>query len=256
MIKPLLKIFIPLGLMAVMIFQADITAASESMSEMELIMLERINQGRLEPVETAARLGAKPRSAAYLEGLSLLPLMPNALLQGTASDHSRDMLANGYFSKTALDGRGFDERIAASGYAGAATGESIAVITFRNFIEPRSAVELLFSRLFLKALSLDDQAANNLLNPAFGDVGISIASGVLTLGGVAYNVYLAACDFGVQRRSDPDTLAMADQLENLLNQARAGDAMSINMGLPPLRRDADLDRAAAEIADQTLGDPA
>jgi uncharacterized protein YkwD len=50
----------------------------------------------------------------------------NAKLTQAADGHSQDMSAQNYFSHTSLDGRTFDQRIDATGYAWSTAGENIA----------------------------------------------------------------------------------------------------------------------------------
>jgi uncharacterized protein YkwD len=50
----------------------------------------------------------------------------NSKLFNAAAGHSTDMAGNNYFSHTSLDGRSFDQRISAAGYAWTAVGENIA----------------------------------------------------------------------------------------------------------------------------------
>ena len=54
------------------------------------------------------------------------PVAYNAQLDAAAQAHSADMVANGYFSHTGLNGSTMASRAAAAGYTGTATGENIA----------------------------------------------------------------------------------------------------------------------------------
>lgn len=57
---------------------------------------------------------------------SLAPYVWNAELAEAAQSHCEDMVANDYFDHVGEDGSTFDERAAAAGYTGAASGENIA----------------------------------------------------------------------------------------------------------------------------------
>ena len=50
----------------------------------------------------------------------------NAKLTQAADGHSQDMAARNYFDHTSVDGRTFDQRISATGYAWSSAGENIA----------------------------------------------------------------------------------------------------------------------------------
>ncbi len=71
--------------------------------------------------QEVARLINNERAARGLPPLSLDPLLSNA-----AQQHSDDLAAHNIFSHTGSDGRGFWERIVASGYPVAFGGEVVA----------------------------------------------------------------------------------------------------------------------------------
>jgi uncharacterized protein YkwD len=62
-------------------------------------------------------------------GTTPYPAVPalswNTKLAQAAAGHSHDMATNNYFSHTSLDGRTFDQRIVATGYAYSTLGENI-----------------------------------------------------------------------------------------------------------------------------------
>jgi uncharacterized protein YkwD len=78
-------------------------------------VLTLVNQRRA----AGARCGSRTFAPAR-------PLIVNAKLQLTARQHSADMAARDYYSHTSRDGRTFDVRIAAAGYAGSPIAENIA----------------------------------------------------------------------------------------------------------------------------------
>jgi len=86
-----------------------------SASAFEDDVLVRINQYRA----SGATCGATPYAA-----VATLPM--NASLRTAARGHSQDMATQNYFSHTSLDGRTFNDRITAAGYAGGGPrGENI-----------------------------------------------------------------------------------------------------------------------------------
>jgi uncharacterized protein YkwD len=54
------------------------------------------------------------------------PLVMNPLLRQAAQAHSEDMLDNNFFSHTGSNGSSHGQRISATGYRAATTGENIA----------------------------------------------------------------------------------------------------------------------------------
>jgi len=77
----------------------------------------------LQRVNTLRASGATCGSTAYPAAGALTW---NTQLTQAADGHSQDMAAQNYFSHTSLDGRTFDQRISATGYAWSTAGENIA----------------------------------------------------------------------------------------------------------------------------------
>lgn len=86
----------------------------------------------------------------------------NAALTSAAYDHSRDMADNNYFSHTSRDGRTFDQRITAAGYAWSRAGENIAA----GYTSAQSVVN--------GWMGSEGHCAN-LMNPNFRDMGLACA---------------------------------------------------------------------------------
>jgi len=199
------------------------------MSAMETLLLERINQARSNPLETAASLGldfqalldARPdRAEALYAGLP--PLKAHDILHLTALTHTDDMLVHDYYAKESPDGRTPEDRILAAGYEAPAFGETLGVVGFVNFITPEKAVDILFENMFRDEWTRGGEGPWNLLNPSFTDVGIGILAGTLTFGNTVYNAYVATCDFGAAQATGAYlSLDMAETaLIHLINQAR------------------------------------
>ncbi|MDO8784882.1 MAG: CAP domain-containing protein, partial [Syntrophales bacterium] len=124
-----------------------------------------------------------------------------------------------------------------SGYPAVTTGESLGMLVFANFINPGDAVRLLFEYMFWDELDPSREEKRNILDPGLKEAGVSVDTGVFSLGG-ARNAYLATCDFGA-------VSGLEGELLQLINQARAnplGTAESLGIdtaiyleGRPELR---------------------
>jgi uncharacterized protein YkwD len=112
----------------------------------------------------------------------LAPLSDHGQLAAAAQGHAADMVALGYVSHTSADGRTFDQRIRAAGYAGAALAENIAWGSAHQGT-PRRVVEGWMSSPGHRA---------NILSGALRDSGIGVAPRTPT--GAAGGTYVH--DFG------------------------------------------------------------
>lgn len=89
-------------------------------------------------------------------------LRSQAQLVSAAYGHARDMADRNYFSHTSLDGRTFDQRISAAGYAWSTVGENIAA----GYASVQSV---------MAGWMGSDGHCANLMNPAFTEVGVACA---------------------------------------------------------------------------------
>jgi hypothetical protein len=198
-------------------------------------LLQLINQARENPLIVATSLGMDAdqilKDLPELEDIlinGLPPLSFNENLYAAAGAHTRDMLEHGYYSHTSLDGRTFEERIRASGYVPTATGESLGMLAFFNFIQPAKAVELIFENMFRDELDPARTERRNILASDLEEAGIALRTGTLVLSGSACNVYLTTCDFGSNVRR-PEL-----EFFNLINQARENPlAVAESLGMDP-----------------------
>jgi len=183
-------------------------ASAPSLVEMEL--LELINQAREDPLTVAASLDMD--TDQILEDLpelyeilteGLPPLNFNKNLYAAARDHIQDMLENGYYGHISLDGRSFEDRIIESGYEPVATGESLGILWFSEFIEPVEAARSIFENMFRAELDPSMKEQRNILNPDLKEVGIGFGVGVFESGGALWDVYLTICDFGTRAAQNP-----------------------------------------------------
>lgn len=198
-------------------------------------LLSLINEARRAPLDMASRLGmdrAKvladlPEMQGVLQN-GLPPLAMNQVLEEAAARHTRDMLERGYYSSFSPEGSTALDRVAAAGYMPAKAGESLGLITFRNFISPDDAVWFIFSNLFADELKPKGKG-RHILDPAMEEIGIAVGSGRWLTGGTVANAYVTTCDFGASRVS-----AGARAVLQLINQARAHPLQAaVSLGLDP-----------------------
>ena len=209
------------------------SAADAARSPQEGTLLELINQARQNPLGVAASMGMDPekilRDLPELEKIlkeGLPPLTFNNTLYDAARAHTADMFANNYYSHVSPDGRGYEARIRDAGYPAVATGESLGMLVFANFIDPQDAARFLFEYMFADELDPARTEKRNILDPSLKEAGVSIDTGVLSLGGVLWNVYLATCDFGAVI-TEPEA-----ELLRLINLARANPlGMAESLGI-------------------------
>ena len=202
---------------------AGIASAAEGLpSPHDEALLALINQARQDPLAVAASMGMDPekilKDLPELEKIlkeGLPPVTFNGNLSDAARAHTQDMFAKGYYSHDSPDGRGYDARIRDSGYRAVMTGESLGMLCFANFINPGDAARFLFEYMFWDELDPSRTEKRNILDPLLQEAGVSVNTGVLSLGGALWNVYLATCDFGAVI-SGPE-----GELLRLINQARA-----------------------------------
>jgi uncharacterized protein YkwD len=212
-----------------------VSAAEGIPSPQDEALLALINQARQNPLAVAASMGMDTekilKDLPQLEKIlreGLPPLMFNGNLTDAARAHTQDMFANGYYSHGSPDGRGYDARIRNSGYPAATTGESLGMLVFANFIDPADAVRILFEYMFWDELDPLRTEKRNILDPRLKEAGISVDTGVLSLGGAPWNVYLTTCDFGAVI-SRPEA-----KLFQLINQARQSPlAVAASLGMDP-----------------------
>jgi uncharacterized protein YkwD len=229
---------IHITLLAVVLFFAFSVRPSPAQdvpSQYEQDLLKLINEARENPLAVASSLGMDAeqilKDLPELEDIlinGLPPLSFNENLYAAAVAHTRDMLEHGYYSHTSLDGRTFEERIRASGYVPTATGESLGMLAFFNFIQPAKAVELIFENMFRDELDPARTERRNILSSDLEEAGIALRTGTMTLSGSACNVYLATCDFGSGVRK------LELEFFNLINQARENPlAVAESLGMDP-----------------------
>ncbi len=91
-----------------------------SATSIEQLYLEELDDARFDPAAFGVSLGLDLSSVAPSQPLAMSPLLVES-----ARLHSQDMIAQNYFSHTAPDGSGPEQRIQATGFPGTGWAESI-----------------------------------------------------------------------------------------------------------------------------------
>ncbi|MDD5724084.1 MAG: CAP domain-containing protein, partial [Syntrophales bacterium] len=201
---------------------ASASAEGDAPSGHEAAFLDMINEARENPLAVAASMGMDPNrilldfpemKEILTEGLP--PLSFNKSLYEAARAHTADMFDVGYYGYDSPDGRTCEDRITAAGYVPAASGESLGLSGFSNFIDPAESARTIFERMFRDQLDPAGTEQRNILDPGLTHVGVALGTGTLNLGGYTFNAYVVTCDFG---RSVEKA---GVQLIQLINQARS-----------------------------------
>ena len=201
----------------------DINTSSKT--EQEKLLFQKINTARQNPLKIAADLGFDTNELLKkLPELNLVltkgipNLWNNKELQAAAKKHAKDMTENFYYSHTSPDGSSYADRIKMAGYPVKSAGEAIGILAFYNFLTLNDAVDYLFEYLIREELDPERKEKRNIFNPEFQEIGISMQSGIWTIGNVDYNIVLVTCNFGTRLKED---LNSSTELFQLLNQARS-----------------------------------
>lgn len=270
------SLYILIGLAFFLLAAAGSAWGQSATTDQACALLDRINEARRAPFAAALSVGIgesrlldiAPELQSLPEG-GIPPLAMNGYLLRTAGEHNEDMLSRGYVDRVAPEGQTVADRIAASGYWAVMTGESIGLVGFANFLPPEVAVQVMFENMLKDELLNRAEGRWNILNPGFTDVGVSVETGVVALGGSLFNVYTAVCDYGLpfeptaeeelflvlvnQARWDPAAFMASVSLseEHLMTDLRE-DRVSFFAGMPPLYPDFALSRAARGHAEDML----
>lgn len=174
----------------------------ELVAAQKYVFWQKINAARRNPLAVLDRL-AIPRQqaraalgadAALLEQ-GLPPLAWNDLLVQAASQHSRDMIDNLYYSHFSPNGFGPMERIAETGYQAAHESEALGILAFNSPIELEQGVALILDNLMRDELTGAEGVTRNIFSPEVTEVGISFLAETLELLADQPFVYLLVADF-------------------------------------------------------------
>ncbi len=176
-------------------------AATDEFTQYETDLLDKINEARRNPAQAAADV----EDVVITKSLNdaLCEIQASGLLTTTASNHTLEMADQHYYGYTSLDGRSPEARILDIGYNAALTGEMLGLVTFRNYMPPDTAVNILFKQLLKRDLQQFEAGGDTyIFNPDITEIGIALTAGRVEIGNGIYNGYILTCDFGTPA-SDP-----------------------------------------------------
>ena len=167
----------------------------------------QINAARRDPLAAAQRLGIPQEivrqafsGQEWILEQGLPPLAWNGSLTLSATAHTDDMFARGYYSYVTPENVTCQDRIEATGYAPANAGESMNALFFKNLIDLDTAFTLLLQATLRDELTGNPSVERNIFSPEFTDVGISFAAGKAPIiAGQPYG-YLLLADFACSRQ--------------------------------------------------------
>jgi len=222
-------------------------------SAQELRLLELINEARRSPLDIAVSLGMDREqilrdlpemNSILINGME--PLKLNEDLGITAAAHNNDMFARNYYSSASPEGICFEDRISGkSDQRVLLTGESLGMVSFKNFMNPDDAVSVIFENMLRDELNPQRVEKRNILNPDLQEIGISFKSGKLNFGDEKRNIYLIVCDFAI--------FLYPEKVEQLLydavNEVRSNSDNSVVYNAPLAINDCLTDAAKGHMAD-------
>lgn len=226
-------------IVSILLLTGGTPQADEGLSAAEVRLFEKINQARVNPLETAASLGMSPdqllKDLPELKDIlinGLPPFAPDTKLTQAARSHTADMLAKGYYSHDSLDGRSYNERISQAGFSAGFSGESLGLVGFFNYMPDEQAADAIFENLFQDELK-PGTGRRTILDPNLKDLGLGMGKGQLDLGFGLFNAYVVTCDFGTL--TEPESFELMErQLVHLINQFRdRGMDVIREMGIDP-----------------------
>ena len=246
--------------------------AEEDKSAPDVYMADLINQARDNPLAMAVLVGKDPdqvikdfpdKEIILKHGVPQIKV--NKKIRAAALAHAEDMIKNQYYAHISPEGKNLADRLLEYGYAPDLTGEVLGMIFFNNLINSDDAVWAMFKNMYAKELTAEAQPKWNILNPAFTEMGVSVAKGRFQVDDRPFNVFMSVCDFA---SSETDLYAAVKRFHQTINRVRVNPSVIIDViessynaivnqlgrehdwklyeGLPPLALDEALDNAAAE----------
>ena len=168
-----------------------------SPSDLEQLLLERINQTRADPSRQGAHLGVSIR-----DGPPRQPLVFNAALLRASEDHSRYLIAEGTFSHQGAGGSSARQRMAAAGYPFGSGhqrwAENLGLYEVLG-VTPEEALHLTQDLIFKS-----DQHRTSLLEDSFREIGLGVELGSTTVQGTLRDVIVVTQNFAVSSSSPTD----------------------------------------------------
>jgi hypothetical protein len=167
-------------------------------TELEQLMLERVNRARADPGAEAARLGIGLNDGldpGTIADTPKPPLAMHRLLIDAARDHSQWMLDTDTFSHTGAGGSTVPQRIQAAGYVltpSWSTGENIAWGGTTGTVDPVASTLARHDGLFISP-----GHRVNICAAGFDELGIGILLGVFSKDGTDWNALMATQKFAL-----------------------------------------------------------
>ncbi len=204
---------------------------------LEQRVLDRINQARRNPLETAANLGLNPDQVLsdfpYMADTlhdGMAPLLRNAVLEQAADGHTEEMFENAYYSRTSIDGASAEERMIQAGYDPKVSAEKLGVLVFLNYIPSEKLVDIILDRILAQELDKEHPEHLTILDPELKEIGLGLRTGTMFIEGRLYQACILTIDMGTPLLSQSG----ADALRALINQARADLAGAVmDIGYDP-----------------------
>ena len=168
-----------------------------SVPQLEARFLELTQALRAQPAQVLAKLFPETsfplQSTPLFQTLAVLGMprfVVHEALTRTAENTLNTLLEKAQAGEVSFDIPPLAVRLADHGYPSVETGEIIAALTFRNFVQPEVAAEAIFRDVLSKELSTLDLRQKVLLNPHVRDIGLSCRATKLTVNGVVQNAYV------------------------------------------------------------------
>jgi uncharacterized protein YkwD len=139
----------------VVVYRSSAVPASPGSSSMVQYALNQINAAR----------------ASY----GRAPLVLDSAISAVAYGHAADMLANGYFSHTSLNGMTYKQRLTAGGVSYGYSGENQCYLGYGGGVQ--ATLDWCHAQFWAEPYPGGGNHKDNILSPNFHRVGIGIATG-------------------------------------------------------------------------------
>jgi hypothetical protein len=173
--------------------------ASQDLTALEQLSLERINRARLKPAAEAVLFGINLNEGVpagqQIDIAAKQALALNASLTQAARAHSQDMLTRNYFAHNTPEGTTPFQRITNAGYLYASAGENLAWQGTTGTLNEAPTVEDEHRILFVDSSVADRGHRTTMLDADFREVGVGIVRGTFRDGLVQYDSLMQTQDY-------------------------------------------------------------
>lgn len=176
----LVAVVISLPQPAVAALELPRSADEQVLNQRAVQFWQRMNEARVNPLATAARLGISEKTVRivfadtpWVVDQGLAPLAWNGQLRNSAAAHGRDMFDRSYYGHRTPEGWYYDGRVAAAGYQASYTGESISGLFFSNFVSLEYAFDYLLDIMLYDELTGNTAVQRNIFSPDLTEAGIA-----------------------------------------------------------------------------------